>query len=67
MTDPRTGQLDRVANLNAGTSTTYSVDTGAGEPLPFGILDPYLLSGLAVEIREQGGATVLSGFMPTLP
>jgi hypothetical protein len=66
MTDPRTNQLGRVANLNWPTVTSYGVDTGAGEALPFGILAPQTLYGLAVEIREQGGGVVLSGTLPSV-
>ncbi|MBK9384691.1 MAG: hypothetical protein IPN34_07725 [Planctomycetes bacterium] len=67
MTDPRTGQLGRVANLNWSTVTSYRVDTGAGEALPFGMLAPEQLYGLALEIREQGGGVVLSGTLPNVP
>ncbi|MBL8900975.1 MAG: hypothetical protein JNM84_25310 [Planctomycetes bacterium] len=67
MTDPRTGQLGRVANLNWPTVSSYRVDTSAGEALPFGILAPEGLYGLALEIREQGGGLVLSGTLPNVP
>lgn len=67
MTDPSTGQLALVANLNWPNVSTYRVRTALGEALPFGILDPEQLEGLALEIRRQGGGVVLSGALPILP